>query len=373
MEFKFKDQSLVKSNALKVLNFLFSFLQQCGNNDVALKNNILTCLCSWVRSGSISADVILSCSLVQLSFQVLQSSDTFDAAVDILTELVLSSAQQPRNEALVQSIYPNLLQLVPFLKQNSDDQEIMSGICKILVEAGEGYADLIASNFASFSGILEGLLICTAVDDLEIARLTANAWYQITEHILQQDNSPQFKAQFFPVFRPLTDILVNHMRYPLDYASLTAQDRDEFREYRHEIGDILKDCVRILGDEAALESPFLSLKKFYGLDADVGSKVAWQEVEAPLFSLRVMCREISNTESKYIPEIMAMLPRLPAHPKVTYAAILVIGRFAQWTNMHPEMLTHQLDFVSKGFQAEKDTTIAAAHAFRDLCKYCNKV
>ena len=216
-------------------------------------------------------------------------------------------------------------------------------------------------------------MICTAVDDLEIARLTANAWYQITEHILQKENSPQFKAQFFPVFRPLIDILVNHMRYPLDYAGMTAQDRDEFREYRHEIGDILKDCVRVLGDEAALESPYLALKKFYGLDANVGSKVVWQEVEAPLFSLRVMCREISDSESKYIPEIMAMLPKLPPHPKVKYAAILVIGRFAQWTNMHPEMLTHQLDFVSKGFQAEKDTTIAASHAFRDLCKYCNKV
>ncbi len=220
--------------------------------------------------------------------------------------------------------------------------------------------------------ILEGLLICTAIDDLEIVHLTANAWYQITESI-QQDNNAQRKAQFFQVYRPLADILVKHMQYPLDYSSMTAQDRDEFREYRHEIGDILKDCVRVLGDEAALEAPYLLLKKFYGLDTETNSNVVWQEIEAPLFSLRVMCREISQTESKYIPEIMGMLPKLPSHPKVKYAAILVIGRFAQWTNMHPEMITHQLDFVSKGFQAEKDTIIAAAHAFRDLCKYCNKV
>ena len=131
---------MVKANALKVLNFLFSFLQQCGESDLALKNNILSCLCSWVRSGSINADVILSCSLVPLSFEVLQSSETFDSAVDILTELILTSAQQPRNQALVESIFPNLIQLVAFLKQNTEDHEIVSGICKILVEASEGYA-----------------------------------------------------------------------------------------------------------------------------------------------------------------------------------------------------------------------------------------
>ena len=234
------------------------------------------------------------------------------------------------------------------------------------------YSDLIASNFTSFCVFLEGLLICTAVDDLDTVRLTANAWFRITEHI-HQNNNAQTKAQFFQVYRPLTDILVKHMQYPLDYSSMTAQDRDEFRDNRHEIGDILKDCVRVLGDEAALEAPYLVLKKFYGLDAGVNSKVVWQEVEAPLFSLRVMCREISQNESKYIPEIMSMLPKLPSHPKVKYAAILVIGRFAPWTNMHPEMRTHQLDFVCTGVQSEKDTTIAASHAFRDLCKYCNKV
>lgn len=235
------------------------------------------------------------------------------------------------------------------------------------------YADLVVANFDSFSGLVEGLLFCTSNEDSDIVKLTIHAWYQISDHILELDNSAIVGKQFFNIYKSLVSILINFMKYPSDHSTMSAQDRDEFREFRHDLGDILKDCVRVLGEEAALEIPYLLLQRFFGLDAQASQSIVWQEVEAPLFSLRVMCREVSEKESRFVPEIMGMLPKLPQHPKVTYAAILVIGRYAQWSNHHPELLTYQLDFVSKGFQGDKDTTIAAAHAFRDLCKYCNKV
>jgi transportin-3 len=163
------------------------------------------------------------------------------------------------------------------------------------------------------------------------------------------------------------------MRYPPDLTNFSAQDRDEFRDFRHDIGDVLKDCVQILGEEQVLQVPYNMLQSFFqALQSNPSAPLQWQEVEAPLFSLRAMCREVSLKESKFIPDIMSMLPQLPEHPKIQYAAILVIGRYAQWTREHPDMLTYQLDFVSKGFQGDKETTIAAAHTFRDLCKYCSK-
>jgi transportin-3 len=208
-----------------------------------------------------------------------------------------------------------------------------------------------------------------SAEELEIARITIQFWYLLTEEILK---TPQLKSVFSPVYESLVRIVIKRMRYPADITTLTAEDRDEFRDFRHDIGDVLKDCVRVLGEEIALNIPYTLLTPFFNGNPTVCSK-NWQEIEAPLFSLRTMCREISEQESKYIPEIMGMLPKLPDHPKVRYAAILVIGRYANWTNKHPELIAYQLDYVSKGFSGSEETKIAAAHAFRDLCKYCSKV
>jgi transportin-3 len=139
-EYLSKDHTLLKSNAVKVLQLMFNYMQQFGSDEDA-RFKILQCICSWLRSGSIPLDIIESSSLVKMAFEVLQDPSTFDVGVDIVCELILTSAKNPRNEkseAIFQSIYPLLTNLVPFLKSNVEDGEIVRGVCRILVEAGEG-------------------------------------------------------------------------------------------------------------------------------------------------------------------------------------------------------------------------------------------
>jgi transportin-3 len=219
---------------------LFILLQQNGPNQI----NILSCLCSWIRSGSVTSEMIHSSNLVSLAFQVLQQPDTFDVAVDIACEIILASSRSPRNQALIETVYPNLMALSPFLKENQEDPEIVRGVCRVMVEAVEGYSDLITDNVSAFEGIIEGLLLCTSHEDLDIVKITINAWFQLSEHLAGPENEMK-RIQFFPVFKPLVDILIKHMKYPLDISTMNAQERDEFREFRHDMGDVLKDCVRV--------------------------------------------------------------------------------------------------------------------------------
>jgi transportin-3 len=172
------------------------------------------------------------------------------------------------------------------------------------------------------------------------------------------------------VYLSLVKIIIKQLQYPTDQDNMTIQEIDEFRDFRYDIGDVLKDCVRVIGEEAALSIPYSLLRDAF----QKNFQCSWQEIEALLFSLRTMCSEVSNDESKFIPGIMEVLQKLPTHPKITYAAILVIGRYSIWTNYHPELLSYQLDFVSKGFQEKENLTkVAAAHAFRDLAKNCKAV
>lgn len=74
-------------------------------------------------------------------------------------------------------------------------------------------------------------------------------------------------------------------------------------------------------------------------------------------------------ESVVLPQVMALLPQLPQHPKIRYAVILVMGRYAEWTNCHPDYISYQLQYISSGFE-DKESVAAAAQTLRDLCKYC---
>jgi transportin-3 len=210
--------------------------------------------------------------------------------------------------------------------------------------------------------------MCVSSEDLDIVKITINFWFILSEELI---STPRLLNQFAPMYESLISVIIKQMRYPNDVATMTSQERDDFRDFRHDIGDVLKDCVRVLGEDRALQIPYSLLLPFFNVQTQEMSQ-NWQEIEAPLFSLRTMCKEISMDESKYIPEIMAYLPKLPDHPKIQYAAILVIGRYAHWTDKHPDMIPYQLDFVSKGFVGVNETSIAAAHAFRDLCKFCSK-
>ncbi|KAJ3312568.1 Nuclear import receptor [Boothiomyces sp. JEL0838] len=343
-EYLERKQRLLEANSTKVLEILSTFYGTVSNSES--KEEVLGCITSWIRSGCIPVPLIQSCHLVGLAFNSLRDPEAFDVAVDLACELVIISAKAPRDMRFLQQIYPFLVDLVPFLQQNTEDPDIVRGICRILVEAGEGYSDLIAADITAFKGILEGILLCTSNEDLDIVQITINVWYVIAVHLIDSEK-PELKQAFHPIYHSLVEIIIKQMRYPADPSSWTSQERDEFRDFRHAIGDVLKDCVRILGQEAALSVPYGLLKNSF---ASGVNSIAWQEVEAPLFSLRTMCREVSHDESKYIPEIMSFLPQLPQHPKIKYAAILVIGRYAQWTNNHPEMIQYQLDFVSQGFQ-----------------------
>jgi transportin-3 len=113
--------------------------------------------------------------------------------------------------------------------------------------------------------------------------------------------------------------MIKHIHYPTDMNSWTLAEKDEFREFRHDMGDVLKDCVRILGEDEALSLALDLLSPFINNDGSLPQNIQWQTIEAPLFSLRAMGSEISKKESTWMPKIMQLIPSLPAHPKVRYS------------------------------------------------------
>jgi transportin-3 len=102
--------------------------------------------------------------------------------------------------------------------------------------------------------------------------------------------------------------------------------------------------------------------------------ISWQEIEAPLFAMRSMGAEVDPTDNAAVPKIMDLIPSLPLHPRVRYAALLIISRYTEWINVHPEYISVQLQYISAGFD-DSDTEVCAAagQALKYLCQDCKQV
>ena len=100
----------------------------------------------------------------------------------------------------------------------------------------------------------------------------------------------------------------------------------------------------------------------------IGEKLCkWQEIEAVLYLLQGTSEFIDSDEATFIPQIIAMIPRLPSHPKVLESAVYMIGSFSEWLACHPEQLGYVLPILQNGI-SQTHLTTACTLALRDICR-----
>ncbi|PVU85600.1 hypothetical protein BB559_006925 [Furculomyces boomerangus] len=403
---------LLSMKAQDVIQLLVNCLQSPGLNiDTQVK--LLVCFTSWLKSGELTLEMLQMTPLLDLAFFALESEEesVFETAVDAACGYIYecrdSEAQDDDNSeskssvALAQKILlPKLAALAQRMKSDNaviseGDVDRMRGYCRVFTEAGEAWVKSMVLAPANFQSLFESLILVMQMPCLEVLPMTFNFWASLTDFVVKMlDNcAPQLKKAisdvYTPVYSSLINIVIGHLRYPLDYDGFsvegentqlgqqvketsvwTAKDRDDFSDFRHDIGDVLKDAVRLLGQEAALEQAYNILTARISSSSQTGT-FAWQYIEAPLFALRAMGSEVNANENVIMPKIMDLLPNFPYHPKLRYASILVLGRYTEWTRAHPQYIPFQLEFISSGFDV-KEVSAASTQALKFLCKDCSE-
>ncbi|QLQ78271.1 hypothetical protein HG537_0A05180 [Torulaspora globosa] len=383
-EFNSRTHELISTIAEDVLKFLVSCVdilksQRAGNADISLEQ-VMRCLASW--SFEFPVDRLLSVEpLISIIFESLvngpgESSEVFDAAVDCLTVVLRESRDAP-NEQLVLALYEQLMKLQANLLPNlldatnndEEEYETMEGLTRLFVEAGEAWSVFISKSPQIYKPIVTALLMFTCKnDDLDVASYTFPFWFSLKQNLVLP-RYQQSKEQYVPIFESLISGIIKHLQYPQDQFT-SGEDEDKFKEFRYHMGSVLKDCAAVVGTSRALHQPLTRIM------TAVSNNGSWQELEAPLFSLRTMAQEISLSENKQLPQIFQILCNLPEHPKIRYASTLVLGRYTEWTSKHPEMLKMQLDYLFDGFrhiqeQNSAEIITASSHALMYFCIDCS--
>lgn len=398
-----RTKELLEDNAEQVMHLLIQYAQSSRKyTSVILKTpytdpcsprlclatastnpRLLDCITSWMRE--IPAAKIVESPLMDVILKALDNDVSFDSAVDSMCTLYRDTREVDESISIIQALYPRLMSLRPKIAEfaEAEDTDAFKGITRLFAEAGEAWVVMIARLPSEFRGLVEAVLECCARDwEHDAVSLTFVFWYELKQYVTLERYGDA-RVAFTDVFSKLVDIMVKHLEYPrpeegeTDLFGGDREQEEKFRHYRHSMGDVLKDCCAVIGVTECLSKSNALIQQWvskYASQASDQHVPHWQELEAPLFSLRAMGRMVDPEESTVLSQIIPLIVQIPNQEKVRFQAIMALARYTEWTAQHPETLEAQLNYVISGFQHSSPEVVqAAALAFKFLGTDCQKL
>ncbi|KAL9619681.1 MAG: hypothetical protein Q9160_005701 [Pyrenula sp. 1 TL-2023] len=377
-----RTKELLEDNSSQVLQLLINYSE--SSESAAANPHLFECISSWLREIP-AADVVAS-PLMNKIISALNNEASFDAAVDCICTIYRDTRDVDESLDVIKTIYPRIIAMRSKILEaaETEDSDLMKGVSRIFAEAGEAWVVLIARLPDDFRGLVEAVLECCMRDqDRDAISLTFNFWYELKQYITLEKYM-RARASLADLFSKLVDVMIKHLEFPTpengNEADLFDGDReqeDKFREFRHAMGDVLKDCCEVISVTECLRKSYALIQQWasaYAFQASADHVPHWQQLEAPLFSLRAMGRMVSPEEDSILPQVMPLIVRIPDHDKLKFQATMVIGRYTEWTAQHPETLESQLNYVISGFNHRSPEVIqASALAFKFLGTDCQKL
>lgn len=378
-ELQQRQVELLEENGQQVLRLLTQYAQSSPD---AMKNpQLMECITSWIRE--VPLNDIVNSPLMDVIMTAVQSDDSFDAAVETLCGIFKETRDVDENAVTIKSLYPRLANLAPRIGASAEEEDwdTLKGVTRVFAEAGEAWVILIAREPIQFRGLVEAVLECCRRDkEREALSQTFNFWYELKQYITL-DRYMEARVQMVDIYSALVDIMISHLQYPTaengNESDLFDGDReaeDRFREFRHQLGDVLKDCCEVIGVTDCLQKSYVLIEKWvgeFGPQAQAGQVPHWQRLEAPLFSMRAMGRQVPPDENIMLPRLIPLLVQIPDQEKVRFQAVMALGRYTEWTAQHPDTLQDQLNFIMAAFShSSKEVVRAAALSFKFFCNDC---
>ncbi|KAK9827594.1 hypothetical protein WJX81_001986 [Elliptochloris bilobata] len=375
------------------------------------REQVLEAFGAWLRVAAGSAHLdgaaLAAHPLTAAALAGLQESETFDAAVEAVCELVFCTASGGQPEApmlpLVQRLVPAVLELRPRFAvlaqreaaersgggegghEGDDDIETAKGIARLFAEVGEAYTALIAAGAPEAMRPVEALLEVGAFPDDSIAAMSFNFWHRLARY-LTSGFSPQSLedassaeetgteegrrrlAVFVPAFERMVALVRGRVRLPDNWDALHSDEQKDFKRNRFAVGDTLLDAASVLGAEKTLELLLAPLQEA----ASAGSG-GWRTIEAGLYCVRAIHRTAPPVDNALLLGLFGGLRGLPEAPILRYTAAMMVSAYAQWlarslragaaTALLPDLL--QLLTTALG---DREACPAAALALRHLCE-----
>ncbi|WJX88566.1 Transportin mos14 [Trifolium repens] len=358
-----------------------------------LKEQVLEAFASWLRlKHGIPGSVLSSHPLVLTALSSLNSELLSEASVNVISELIHYTAAGnidgvSTNGPLIQVIVPQVMNLKSQLSDSTKDEEDVKAIARLFADMGDSYVELIATGSDESMLIVHALLEVASHPEYDIASMTFNFWHNLQLNLTRRESYISYgneacieaeRNRRLQVFRPAYESLVSlvsyRVQYPVDYQDLTYEDLKEFKQTKYAVADVLTDAASVLSGDATLKILYMKLLEAVSGNGNNEQK-EWRPAEAALFCIRAISSYVSVVEAEVMPQIMALLPKLPHQPQLLQTVCLTIGAYSKWLDSAScglSILPSVLDILMNGMGTSEECAAAAALAFRHICDDCRK-
>ena len=377
-------RSVLQQASGSVLSLLAQVCSQCSpqlgsppGDDIL--NRMMRCVVPWMRNVTIPIDQLASSPLIPFGFRALAAPNLFDAAGDLIVEIMHYTANLEQNHELVPRLLPAILELVPQYDAAvvAEDEDRARSFCRLFAEAGEQYLPVLLTNPQQWAlPIAAAVLRGVQHPEPEVAEITFNFWYLLAEQLagggrmLAEEARPDAKALFAPLYLEVVDALRVQVELPDDSDSWTADQQDDFKRFRYAVGDAIFDSCKVATSVAVISKFSATLAtKLPAFQA--APQQQWRAIEGCVYCLRqsISSNDPSFFTSPAVGELLQLLPTLPPVGQLQSTAIRTIGTYSNWLSRNPTLIPPMLSFVANGLTNEV-TAAAASQAMRHLCDSC---
>ncbi|XP_013149046.1 PREDICTED: importin-13, partial [Papilio polytes] len=288
--------------------FLKESIANSQNSQISLK--IVKCMTSWIQVRAVHIEEIPQNAVIGFCLQVLRDYNSInllhDAASDCICALLHCLEENNNNEDIERLLFDNIASLEEsyHLAVAHEEEEKAVNYAKVFTELAETFLEKIV--FCTASGrvhfamrSLELALVCVGHHDYEVAEITFNLWYRLSEEVYQRDQQPLTDA-FKPHIERLIEALARHCQLEPDNTKL-PDEGDEFYEFRMKVMELIKDVVFMVGSSAVFRQMFAALQ----------ADCSWEHTEAALFIMQAVAKNILPDEEEYVPKVVEAILSMP--------------------------------------------------------------
>lgn len=364
-----------KSVCVQVVQILKGCLvNSYGTKEEAkIQTRVFRCLGSWLSLGAIPPKDSDLEDIFKLVFFALvnQSSSGMlhEAATNCICNAVILIEDVEHYQELSHSLCHGVYSLIDsyHLAVAQEDPDKATNFCRIFTELAESLLDtMLLSPNQGLGNLnsLELLLNCVGHHDFEIAEITFNVWYRLSEGLYKENNENLNKV-FQPYVQRLILALARHCEIEPDNESI-PDETDDFGEFRQRATDLVRDIVYIVGSVNCFRQMFENLK-------NNGTSSSWNTSEASLFIMAAVAKNIIPEERDTVPQVIHMIFNLPVGTRLAfrYTSIRLLGELCEWIEKHSEYLDPVLNWLMTGLQEAALASISAI-ALQNICNTCRK-
>jgi transportin-3 len=219
---------------------LLGFLQNClVNNDSAVVQRIhydvITCFTSWVKMRCIATAEAASSMVFSYAFQILMNTATstqkqMDIACDCICGVLESIDAEKITPELEREIFGGIMQLDRAYHESvsQEDSDKSMVLCRVFTVVAETYLGKMINGSAAGAPhysveVLDRLIMCVGHFDFEVAQITFNVWYRLSEELYDK-NDDALTSLFEKYVERLIEVLYKHCQQDADHEGLIDDD-----------------------------------------------------------------------------------------------------------------------------------------------------